>query len=82
MRNALAGPELLGVSTGASFVMAAIVIFHLPVPWELYPVAALAGGMLAGSVSLLSMRRLGDPIRLVLMGVSVSGPVCTLLSSP
>ncbi|HST03852.1 MAG TPA: iron ABC transporter permease [Chloroflexia bacterium] len=72
LRNALAGPELLGVSSGASFVMASIVVFHLPVPWELYPVAALAGGMLAGSVSLLSMRRLGDPIRLVLMGVSVT----------
>jgi iron complex transport system permease protein len=72
MRNPLAGPELLGVSSGASFVMAAIVIFHLPVPWPLYPVAALAGGVIAGSVSLLSMRRLGDPIRLVLMGVSVA----------
>ncbi len=72
MRNPLAGPELIGVSSGASFVMAAIVIFHLPVPWELYPVAALAGGMFAGSIALFSMRRLGDPVRLVLMGVSVS----------
>lgn len=73
MRNPLAGPELLGVSNGASFVMAAILIFHLPVPWELYPVVALVGGMLAGSVALFSMRRLGDSVRLVLMGVSVSG---------
>jgi iron complex transport system permease protein len=72
MRNPLAGPELLGVSSGASFVMSAIIIFHLPVPWELYPVLALVGGMLAGSVALFSMRRLGDSVRLVLMGVSVS----------
>ena len=64
-------PGLLGVSNGASIVMAAIVIFHLPVPWPLYPVVALAGGMIAGSVSLLSMRRLGDPVRLILMGVAV-----------
>lgn len=71
MRNALAGPELLGVSNGASLVMAAVIIFHLPLPWPLYPVAALAGGMLAGSVVLFSMRRLGDPVRLVLTGVSV-----------
>jgi iron complex transport system permease protein len=72
MRNPLAGPQLLGVSNGASFVMAAVVIFHLPLPWPLYPVAALVGGMLAGSISLMSMRRLGDPVRLILMGVSVS----------
>jgi iron complex transport system permease protein len=52
--------------------MAAVVIFHLPLPWPLYPVAALVGGMLAGSISLMSMRRLGDPVRLILMGVSVS----------
>ncbi|MEO8287953.1 MAG: iron ABC transporter permease [Chloroflexota bacterium] len=72
MRNALAGPELLGVSNGASLVMAAVVIFHLPLPWPLYPIAALAGGMLAGMIALSSMRSLNDPIRLVLMGVSVS----------
>ncbi|HKP53006.1 MAG TPA: iron ABC transporter permease [Chloroflexia bacterium] len=71
MRNPLAGPELLGVSNGASIVMAAVVIFHLPLPWPLYPVAALAGGLLAGMLVLVSMRRLGDPVRLVLMGVSV-----------
>jgi iron complex transport system permease protein len=71
MRNALAGPELLGVSNGASLVMAAVVIFHLPLPWPLYPVAALVGGMLAGLTVLVSMRRLTDPVRLVLMGVSV-----------
>jgi len=72
MRNPVAGPELLGVSNGASIVMAAIIIFYVPVPWELYPFAALAGGVLAGSVALFSMRRLGDPVRLILMGVSVS----------
>lgn len=71
MRNALAGPELLGVSSGASAVMAAIVIFHLPVPWNLYPFAALAGGGLAGLVVLVAMRKINDPVRLVLMGVSV-----------
>ena len=72
MRNALAGPELLGVSSGASVVMAAVTVFHLPLPWNLYPFAALAGGMIAGSVVLFSMRKLGDPVRLILMGVSVA----------
>jgi iron complex transport system permease protein len=71
MRNGLAGPELLGVSAGASLVIAALTIFNLPLLWELWPVAALAGGMTAGGVVLLSMRRLNDPVRLVLTGVAM-----------
>lgn len=71
LRNALAGPELLGVSAGASVVIAAVTIFHLPLLFTLYPVAALAGGMISGAVVILSMRRLGDSTRLVLMGVSM-----------
>ena len=72
MRNALAGPELLGVSAGASVVIAAVTILHLPLLWNLYPVAALIGGVGAGAIVILSMRRLGDPIRLVLMGVALN----------
>ena len=73
LRNALGSPELLGVSAGASVVMAAITIFHLDAAdWTLYPWAALAGGMLAGAVVLLSMRRINDPVRLVLMGVAMN----------
>ncbi len=72
LRNALAGPELLGVSAGASIVIAAVTIFHLPLLWNLYPVAALIGGVSAGAIVILSMRRLGDPVRLVLMGVALN----------
>jgi iron complex transport system permease protein len=72
LRNALGSPELLGVSAGASVVIAAITIFHLELDWPLYPWAALAGGMLAGAVVLLSMRRINDPVRLVLMGVAMN----------
>jgi iron complex transport system permease protein len=72
MRNALAGPELLGVSAGASVVIAAVTILHLPLLWNLYPVAALIGGVGAGAIVILSMRRLGDPVRLVLMGVALN----------
>jgi len=46
--------ELLGVSNGASLVMASIIIFHL-LTLPLYPVAALVGGRaFAGSIVLLS----------------------------
>ena len=72
LRNALAGPELLGVSAGASMVIAAITIFHIPVLLTVFPFLALAGGMLAGAFVILTMRRLGDPVRLVLMGVAVN----------
>jgi iron complex transport system permease protein len=72
MRNALAGPELLGVSAGASVVIAAVTILHLPLLWNLYPVAAMIGGVSAGAIVILSMRRLGDPVRLVLMGVALN----------
>jgi len=37
LRNPLAGPELIGVSAGASVVMAAIVILHIPLAFALYP---------------------------------------------
>src|SRR5690349_23096453 len=50
LRNGLGGPELLGVSAGASVVIAAVTIFHLPLDWGLYPWVALAGGMLAGTI--------------------------------
>ena len=72
LRNALSSPELLGVSAGASVVIAMITIFHLAVEWAWYPWLALAGGMLSGSIVLLSMRRINDPVRLVLMGVAMN----------
>jgi iron complex transport system permease protein len=59
--------------------MAAVIIFHLPLPWPLYPFAALVGGMLAGCVVLFSMRRLGDPVRLILTGVSVGALLAAAL---
>jgi iron complex transport system permease protein len=72
LRNALGGPELLGVSAGASVVIAAITIFHIAVDWALYPWLALVGSMLSGTIVLLSMRRINDPVRLVLMGVAMN----------
>ena len=79
LRNPLSGPELLGISSGASLVIAAITIFHLPVLLVLYPWLALAGGIFAALLVLFSMRRAGDPIRLVLMGVSMNELLAALI---
>jgi len=72
LQNVLAGPELLGVTAGATVVVAAITILHLPVVFSLIPWLALAGGLSCGSIVLLTMRQMRDPIRLVLTGVALS----------
>src|SRR5690349_14617438 len=45
LRNPLAGPELLGVSSGASAVVAAIVVFRVNVGLGLTPWFAIIGGL-------------------------------------
>lgn len=72
MRNPLGGPELLGVSSGATFVIAALTILHLPVGLVLTPWLALAGGLAAGAVVVLSVGRISDPMRLVLTGAALT----------
>jgi iron complex transport system permease protein len=72
LRNPLAGPELLGVSAGASAVVAAIVVFRLPFAFGLTPVLALVGGLLGGSIVILTMRRVTNPARLALIGAAVT----------
>lgn len=72
LRNPLAGPELLGVTSGATIVVAAITILHLPVLLAVIPWLALAGGLLAGGIVILSMRRTHDPVRLVLVGAALT----------
>ncbi len=81
LRNPLASPELLGVSAGASLVIAAITIFHLPVLFAFYAPLALLGGLASGSVVLLLARRLGESGRLVLLGVALVALLHALLIS-
>jgi iron complex transport system permease protein len=71
LRNPLAGPELLGVSAGASLAITIVTIFHITIPLAAYPWLALGGGVASGMIVILSLRKLGDPIRLVLMGVAL-----------
>lgn len=72
LRNALAGPELLGISSGAAVVMAAIIVLKLPVAIALYPSLALIGGLIGGGIVLLASRRIADPVRLLLIGAAIT----------
>lgn len=70
--NALAGPELLGVTAGATVVVAAITILHLPVIFALIPWLALLGGLISSSIVVLTIRQMKEPVRLVLTGAALT----------
>ncbi|MBN9390625.1 MAG: iron ABC transporter permease [Chloroflexi bacterium] len=72
LRNPLAGPELLGVSSGASAVVAAITVFRLPFAFGLTPWLALVGGLMSGMVVILAMRRITNGARLALVGSAIT----------
>lgn len=72
LRNPVAGPELLGVSSGAAVVVATIVVLGLAVPLALQPWLALAGALVAGAVVLLTIGRTRDPNHVVLVGAAMS----------
>lgn len=72
-RNALASPEILGVTAGAN-VAAVLVIVVLPdTPIALLSAAAFAGGLLAtAAVYVLAWRGGTDPVRLILVGIGIT----------
>jgi iron complex transport system permease protein len=72
MRNALAGPELLGVSAGAAVVMAVIIVLHVPIAFALQPWITMLGGFIGGGIVLRAARNNPNPIHLVLIGAAVS----------
>lgn len=80
-RNALASPDILGITTGASAMAVTIIVLGGGASGGLVgwlsgvgiPVAALAGGLLTGlAIWILSYRRGMDPFRLVLSGIIIS----------
>ncbi len=72
LRNPLASPELLGVSGGASLAMAVVLLLNVPVVFSLHPVVALAGGLGASVVVLLTSRGARSPVEAALTGVAVA----------
>ena len=72
LRNPLAGPELLGVASGASFAVAIVTLFQVPLLLVFHPWVALAGGLLAGAVVIIVAKGARSPMQVVLIGVAVT----------
>ena len=70
LRNPLAGPELIGVSAGASLAVATIVAFRLPFPGIALPLAALLAGLATGTVILSLVSLKSNPMRMLLAGAA------------
>lgn len=72
MKNPIADPGVIGVSSGASFV-AVLIAGIFPNLYFLTPLLAFAGGILAcGLVYLLAFKNGLNPLRVILVGVAVN----------
>jgi iron complex transport system permease protein len=80
VRNRLADPYLLGLSSGAS--VGAVVVLVVGVGWVALPAAAFGGALLAlvGTLGLANHRGVLTPGRTVLAGLAVSY-LCTAITS-
>ena len=79
LKNPLAGPELLGVASGAALVVAIVMVFRAPLPFVLLPPIALVGGLGAGLVVLAAARHSRNPVRLILIGAALTALLNALL---
>ncbi len=80
LNNELAEPGLLGVASGASLVVAFVVIFNIAVPFGTLPLFALAGGLLAGVTILFATRLTKDPVRMILIGAAIGAFFSALIT--
>ena len=72
LKNDLADPGLLGVSSGASLVVAIVVVFGFGISPDTLPWLALAGGLATGLIILLVTRATRDPVRMILVGAALA----------
>ncbi|TDB77992.1 iron ABC transporter permease [Micromonospora sp. KC723] len=72
LRNPLAVPELLGVSTGGALAAAVVVVWALPVPAATQPVVALAGALGGGALCLAAAGTGRGPGAVLLIGAAMS----------
>ncbi len=74
VRNPLASPDLLGVTSGASAAAVLyLAFFSMTLGTAYLPLAAMAGaGLAAAAIYLLAWQEGASPLRLVLVGVGIS----------
>jgi iron complex transport system permease protein len=72
LRNPLAVPEMLGVSSGAALGVAAPLVLAVSVPAVVQPFAALAGAVLGGGLTLLAAGLGRSPSAVLLTGAAVA----------
>ncbi|WP_344871969.1 iron ABC transporter permease [Allokutzneria multivorans] len=78
LRNPLAVPELLGVSSGAAVLVGVCVVWALPIPGAPL-VPALIGAVVGGLITLLAARRAVGPAAVLLVGAAVNAAMQALL---
>ena len=79
-RNPIAGPYVLGISSGAKMLVGLVMVFGLrwfsPVPFYIMMAAAFLGSMLVTGLVLLFARRVRSMAVLLVVGIMV-GSICT-----
>ena len=81
LKNPLADPGIIGISSGASFVSVLIVAFF-PALFFFTPLFAFIGGIMACSIVYsLSYKEGFSPLRIILVGVAVNAVFAGLLSA-
>ncbi|MBL0043236.1 MAG: iron ABC transporter permease [Flavobacteriales bacterium] len=85
-RNPLAGPSVLGISSGASLGVALVMLSQplwilLPIPRDLFVIlASLAGAIAVLFLIVLADKRVGDGVTLLIIGLMV-GYLCSAVIS-
>jgi iron complex transport system permease protein len=80
LKNELAEPGLLGVASGASLVVAVVVIFDVVLPFGSLPILALIGGLGAGLIILFATHLTRDPVRMILIGATLGALFSALIT--
>lgn len=73
IRNPLASPDLMGVSSGAGLAATSLLIFQPDISLTMLTVSSMFGGLLTAVIILLVVRKCNPtPSRLALIGISIS----------
>lgn len=81
-RNALAAPDIMGVSAGASVTVVAAIIIFPEISTRYYPPAAMVGAFIAALlIYVLAWRQGSSPIRLILTGIAVNSVAGAITST-